>query len=348
MKADDSKMIFRCDGSFETGLGHLARCAVIARNMPEAESKFVISADPLAEHFLSSRKIDFQALPAGTSNPEEARLVAEIAQGSGANGVVLDIKDNSPAYLEVLKRAGLLVVDIEDRSEGRLLADILIDSHLPPDSGQITPGGPAFCGFGPDWVMLDPVYARLRLGRRREKKSEKPGTAFQVVVSCGGSDPAGLTPRVLEVLASRLEKLRITVVLGAGTKEKPLSCGTHPLRVVRGAAGLEKILDNCDLAVVSGGITKWECLCLGLPTVFVPQHEEQAANAGHAAEKGGLLLAHPPREADFTPRLESLIDRLLTDEQARRELSRAGSRLVDGLGLARLRQVMASVRVHSL
>lgn len=340
--------VFRCNGSFETGLGHLARCAVLTRRLPGVANKFIIGSDSLAEDFLRSKKIDFHLLPGIQSERKEASLVAEIAQQLKTQHVVLDKKDNSRAYLEVLKKAGLLVIDIEDRGEGRLLADILIDPHIWPESEEAACEGPSFCGFGPDWVLLDPIYARLRHRRRRDNKIEKPNSAVEVVVSCGGSDPAGLTGRVLEVLAGRAEKLRVTVVQGPGAKERPLSCGPHELRIVRGAAsGLARILYCSDLAVVSGGITMCECMCLGLATVFVPQHEEQAVNAGHFADRGGLLLAPLPQDADFTPRLEESIDKVLTDKTTRRELSRTGAGLVDGLGIARMLLVLESDRIKN-
>ena len=83
-----------------------------------------------------------------------------------------------------------------------------------------------------------------------------------------------------------------------------------------------------------------ECMCLGTPTVFVPQHQEQARNAAHFAEKGGLLLASLPQNEDFTSRLGELIAKVLTDKLTRRKLSRSGAELVDGLGVSRLRQVL--------
>ncbi len=340
-----ASMVFRCNGSFEIGLGHLARCAVLARSLPGVANTFIIDSEPLAENFLRSKKIDFRLLPCTHSERKEASLVAEIAQQLGAQHVVLDKKDNSRAYLEVLEKASLFMIDIEDRGKGRLLADILIDPHLWPESREAACEGPAFCGFGPDWMLLDPIYTRLRHSGRRDKKIEKPNSAVEVVVSCGGSDPAGLTGRVLEVLAGRTEELRITVVQGPGAKERPLSCGSHELRIVRAAGpGLARIFYHSDLAVVSGGITMCECMCLGLPMIFVPQHEEQAVNAGHFADRGGLLLAPLPQDADFTPRLEELIDKVLTDKRTRRELSRAGAELVDGLGIARLLLVLESDR----
>ena len=136
MISDVSRMVFRCDGSFETGLGHLARCAVLAGGLPGVESKFITGSDPVAVDFLRRAEIDYRVVPVTASEREEASLVAEIARKLGARHVVVDKKDNSRAYLEILKQAGLLVIDIEDRGEGRLLADILIDPHIRPESRE--------------------------------------------------------------------------------------------------------------------------------------------------------------------------------------------------------------------
>jgi spore coat polysaccharide biosynthesis predicted glycosyltransferase SpsG len=330
------KMILRCSGSFELGLGHLSRCSAIARNLPGIDCTLVINPYPAAEEFIKTGEVDYLLLPESLSEREEAGELVNIACKSGANLVLLDNKDHSRAYLEVLKQAGLLVVDIEDRGDGRQLADILLDSHVWPEDDDYACEGPSFCGFGPEWVLMDPAYALLRLSRLSVKKSEKTSDVLEIVISCGGSDPAGLSPRVMEVLAGREEFLRITAVMGPGAKETALSCGSHELRLVRGTHSLARILCRSDLAVVSGGITMCECMCLGIPTVFVPQHREQFANARRLADRGGILLAELPDNEGFYSSLEELIDKLLTDRETRTELSGAGSEIVDGQGISRL------------
>ncbi|MBN2289547.1 MAG: hypothetical protein JXQ83_09470 [Candidatus Glassbacteria bacterium] len=340
MKSCLARMVLRCDGSFELGLGHLARCSVLARSLPGVESTFVVRADPVAEDFLQGRGMDFRLLDRQVPEAEEASYLAQTARGLGAGTVVLDKKDNPADYLEVLKQSGLRVVDIEDRGAGRRLADLLVDAHIWPGTAEAACEGPAFCGFGPDWILLDPLYAGLRQGR--VKKQRLPGMT-RVVVSCGGSDPAGLAGRVVEALAGRPEELRVTVVLGPAADRGSLSCGPHRLEVVRGAQSLAGILGAADLAIVSGGITMCECMCLGLPTLFVPQHGEQAVNARHFADRGGLLLAGTPDRPGFMARLEKLTGKLLTDTRTRRELSRTGSRLVDGLGVERLKKALEKI-----
>ncbi|MEA2063370.1 MAG: hypothetical protein U9P14_06715 [Gemmatimonadota bacterium] len=342
-------IVFRCDGSFEGGLGHLARCTMLARELNSTGCAFIIRPDPAAEDFLRVGKVDFHILP-GPYCPEriEAAFVAEIARRAGARIVIVDKKDNGAGFVKALKRAGLFVVDIEDRGDGRNWADILIDPHIRPGSSEEKNyTGSAFCGFGPGWVLLDPVYARLRHRSGNNKPASHQLT--EVTVSCGHSDPARLTSRVAGVLAGHLGKTngkekstRVNLVTGAAARGTLENCPLKNARILEGPDSLARCLQRSGLAIVSGGITMFESMCLGLPVIVVPQHAEQAINAGKFAARGALLAAPLPEQGDFSGQLSELIGRVLAERKLREQLSSAALALVDGHGTSRFLKTLLS------
>ncbi len=77
------RIIFRSDGSFELGLGHLSRCCMLAEHLTHQMSLFVIQPNPLAESYLRKKGMDFRFLPTGSSDEEEAGLLIEQARCAG-------------------------------------------------------------------------------------------------------------------------------------------------------------------------------------------------------------------------------------------------------------------------
>jgi len=336
-------IIFRSDGSFELGLGHLSRCCMLAEHLTRQVSLFAIQPNPLAESYLRKKGMDFRLLPAGISGEEEAGLLTDLARECGARLVVLDRKDTSLDLVGTLKKADLIVADFEDRGAGRAMADILIDQHIWPEDRQPESGEPAFCGFGPEWAILHPFYARFHeLAGKSGNGAGKREAISEIIVACGGTDPSGITSRILKTLDRHREPFRITVVDGAGRRSQSLSCQHHPLRVMRSIPSLARLLYRSDLAFVSGGITMSECLCLGVPTVVLPQHEEQFINAARFASQGALLVTPPPNDLDFRIAIEVVVEGVFGEKGLRESIARTGWSLVDGRGIQRLKKVLSS------
>jgi len=343
------RMVFRCLGNFKLGLGHMARCSVLNEHLASKGSIYSIRPDPVAESYLRERAQSYHLIPQGFSETEEAEYLVRAAREIKAKTIVLDRKDNSREYVEILKKAGFFVLDLEDRGPGRDFADILIDPHISPGSPEAAYTGSAFCGFGPGWCILHPLYTRLhRRAMLSLRKRQEAGPVSEIVISCGGSDPAGLASRVVKALDRRSENFRITVVAGPGARQVDLDCQNHPVRTFHRLDSLARTLCQSDLAFTSGGITMFESLCLGLPTVVVAQHKEQYRNAAKLASQEALLLTPPPEDRDFGIGLEVVLEKLFHDGALRLRLSRKGASLVDGGGLKRLKKALAQTNTEAL
>ena len=84
-----------------------------------------------------------------------------------------------------------------------------------------------------------------------------------------------------------------------------------------------------------------ESLCLGIPTVVVPQHEEQYYNAAKLTSLGALLLTPPPADSTFRVGLEVVLNEVFENAKLRARLSARGWETVDGGGLERFRELLA-------
>ncbi|MBW7995099.1 MAG: hypothetical protein FVQ81_00725 [Candidatus Glassbacteria bacterium] len=331
-------VLFHCAGSRQLGLGHLYRCRMLFDNLAGNGSLLTAGPDPDAAEFLDSSGLPWRQLEERLTGEGLGLELAEIAGNAGTRFVVLDCRDNSREFVMALHQSGLTVIDLEDNGPGRLGADVLIDPHIQPGSHEAAYPGRADCCFGPGWALIDPVYARLHREINTDGAHRTGNSGpLNVTVSLGGSDASGLTARIVELLAKVETGLAIDVVLGPAATADPLpSAGSHRLTVHRGIPGLAGLLTHCGLAFVSGGITMFESLCLGVPTAVVPQHEEQYLNASRLARRGALIVAPPPGDEEAAVGLEVVVRETCADSTLRNTIGAAGFSLVDGLGMEQL------------
>ena len=345
----EGTILFRCDATPQLGLGHLSRCAAIAGSLARGRCQFAVRGGELAERYLRERLLPFEIIDGVHSGAAEGSALAAMAERIGAEVVVLDVRDNDLEVLRTLKESGLVVVDFEDRGPGRREADLLIDSHLQPGTEEATCGGSTRCGFGPAWAVLHQRYTGLHGRIAAPVPETQPGDKpLAVAVALGGTDPAGLTARVFKILERHREPLLIDVVVGPGASLEKISSARHELHVRKAPHSLAPILCRSGLAIVSGGITMFESLCLARPTVVVPQHEEQFRNAARLASRGALLLTPPPADPSFAIALEVVLNEMLQDEELRAGLSCRAWSTVDGRGLERLKLALASLTAGNL
>ena len=113
-------------------------------------------------------------------------------------------------------------------------------------------------------------------------EAQKKRDAQTLLVSFGGTDPAGLTEKFLHGMAHRLPtQYQMKVVLGLGFEDsrrdnlrQRFSRGN--LKWVESPASLLPLMQSVNLFVGSGGVSAFEALsCQALP-VLMAQHEEQA------------------------------------------------------------------------
>ncbi len=260
---------------------------------------------------------------------------------AGVSVVVFDLLTVDPGEVEAVRSAGIKAVILNSSPCPGAEADVIVSSGLSPiDRPAVRRGSAGVCYEGPKYIVLDPSYDHVDpIDIRRSIDT--------VVVSMGGSDPTGLTMRIIGALKQGGIDANLVVVLGPGcTAREQVECSLRGYKgqwsLVSGAATLAPILSRADLAILAGGRTTFEAAFLGVPGIVVPsiQHEERLARA--FAAKGGFLsldkgwrLPDGPFERDLLSSLVALRRRSL-----RKTMSVRLRQLVDGHGRKRVARLI--------
>ncbi|MFQ5789128.1 MAG: cytidylyltransferase domain-containing protein [Acidobacteriota bacterium] len=334
------RILFRVDGGAPIGMGHVYRSLAIADELrsvsPAADIEFLMSAEhPEGVKSVSSSGYSVRVLSDG--RPETA--VEAIRQYS-PNIIVNDIpapvrKD----YLDALARLGAstinLIDSMEDIEKPAEMASVII-ATMHEDQVELKD-----YHHGPEFAILRESFA----GRPKEVRSY----ARQVVLSFGGSDPQGLTLKVLGVLnrfhgpaGQRLVK----AVLGpAFSYKKELDellprLGFEP-EILVNVENMAEILSEADLVFCSGGMTVFEIAALGTPGIVLCQNAREQKRMESFARHGSIVHLGLGTEVNDELLVRTARE-LLGDVKGRRAMSEAGRRLVDARGTERVAKVVMS------
>jgi spore coat polysaccharide biosynthesis predicted glycosyltransferase SpsG len=237
---------------------------------------------------------------------------------------------------------GVLVVDSYRITREKLEATarecklvVMLDQGTPPDGAALVVAvasantgsaphrlaGPAYAALRPDFWDLP----ERRLGERAER--------VLVTTGSGQFDPLGC--ELAEALAVALPASRVTLVRG------PQAAGPAPTGVDELVApeSLAEPLLQSDLAVTAGGQTMLEAAAAGTPCVALPLVENQRRQVATLSELGAVRAVDPVTVTDATAAARGLVE----DFSARRRLSSAAQKAVDGGGALRVASEIAKL-----
>ena len=259
----------------------------------------------------------------------------------GCDLLVVDDYGLDAGFEKALRGWARAIVVIDDLANRPHDCDLLLDMSLGRHATDYAERVPPACRLliGPSYALLRPQFAAGRAAALIRRRQAPP--VGRLLVSLGGTDPHGLTGRVLEgVVASGLA-LSVDVVAGlAETTDRDhlrdkAAAIPRPVRLLAGVEDMAGLMSGADLAVGAGGGSALERCCLGLPTLLIVTAENQTLQANAIAQAGGAgLLGWHER---VTPaKIATAINRLAGDAHGRSAMAEAAAALCDGEGAKRL------------
>lgn len=175
------------------------------------------------------------------------------------------------------------------------------------------------CGLS--YAALRPGFWGLPTRQLRERVE-------RVLVTTGSGKLAETGGEIASAVVRGLPEATVTLVLG------PHALAEAPggVEVLDAPASLLEPLLESDLVVSAAGQSLLEAAASGTPCVGLPLVENQRRQAGQLAGLGGITLVEPPTPGAAAAACVELAG----DVEARRGLSRAAQRAVDGYGALRV------------
>lgn len=322
------RVAFRTEGNHRQGMGDLMGSIALADECAKGadEILFLISGGEEAIAAITERGYSYCAV--ATFEAEQP-----ILRAFRPDVILVNKLKSDPAYLQALKHLAGLVVTIDDDGDGARHADLRVNVLYP------VPG-----------AVTDPRYIALRSEFQEVHQREKTiaRDVRELFITQGGSDTYGFTPVILRSLERMGIRPRCTVVLGPAFQHERelaqvLKESTLDLTVVRNTRNMAGLIGAADVAVTAGGLTMFELLCAGVPSLVVCAERFEIETARRLEEAGAAVNLGFGGDLE-EERLAKAVDALAGDAPRRAQLSRRGKDLVDGQGCTR---IMELIREHA-
>ncbi len=342
-------LVIRCDASGRIGLGHFARCRAIALEAARKRAVLFATCDDPSNPLLQEQEI--AVIRKGSGEPEEEFLAGVLREHPGAT-LLTDMRyPYAAAFIEELSDRCAGIVLMDTICPGIAAADRVVypAAHLDHRllDGLLSSECRARVLEGPEYVVIRPEVLDLSQGRppgETAGREEKP----RLAVTTGGGDPAGvmvhLLPWIAEYVGERPVQADLLVGEAFQDDRYLARLAQDPPGGVQVCRFDPAILAGCDAALSTFGVTVYELLYLGKPTVCVSHSRENAASARVLAERLQGVL-----DAGFFRDLEKeTLFRLLDAAMEKSALGRLpGNERLDGKGAARIAAVLEAVALEA-
>ena len=258
-------IIFRADGSFKMGLGHLVRSLALAGMLTkDFDCQFATTNPPAA--FIS--KISevcgkLIEIPKFENIEDEAKYLAEHYL-TGDEIIVLDGYHFRTEYQRILKNTGCKIVCIDDIHEFHFVADAIINHSGGIQKTRYSAEKETQFNLGLDYVLLRPAFSTAA------KNRQTLNTVPQAFICLGGADPNNDTIDVLQKLEASKSIKSCFVVIGAAYKhrtalEKFIDKSAIEITVLENisAEKMVKTMRLCPIAITSPSTISIEYLTIG-------------------------------------------------------------------------------------
>jgi Spore coat polysaccharide biosynthesis protein, predicted glycosyltransferase len=333
--AEGPTLWIRADATPAMGTGHVMRCLALAQAWRD-QGGAIVFFTATENRRLITRLVQegCEVVPVPRPHPDAAdrELLLQRAAACPPVWLVLDGYHFDASYAEPLRQQGVRLLVIDDTAhQKRYAADVLLNQNFGAQ-------GLTYAGDPQAVLLLGPTYALLR----REILQQRPGERKQMpdyrrlLITLGGSDPRGLTSRVIRAVGeSNLRNSLIYVVIGPANprvddvrrqvKETEQRVVTRNLRFqVNEQADMAEIFATSDLAISAAGSTTWEILHYGIPAVLITAAANQRGIVENLSQAGYVERA--PCDEDLDERgLAELIDRIIANPGATSRNGYAGT-----------------------
>lgn len=321
------RVLAHCNAGGEFGLGHLMRVLAVADEAVARGWRVRIVGDlddaalALAGRLLPAARVErvpLEGVPAA---------LAALTSSWAPSVLHLDSYWLDAAAVP----AGAVVSNVQDAPFGVRRADLVIDPNLGAETRITDPGLGRVHLVGLSAAAIRPQVRT----RARDAGPARPGR--RVLVVLGGTDPHGLTTRVVDALTRLENPPELTVVAPPDQRAhlEGVAAGSTAIRITGFLDDLPAAAVGHDLVVSAAGTSVWDLAHLGVPAAIIAVTENQRAGYLAATAAGiALGLGLPPHD-DLDRQVAGLAS-LLDDPAALAGQAARGRALVDGLGTWRI------------
>lgn len=338
------KFLFRIDVSPSAGTGHLRRCLTLAQELKEQGAGVFfacrLESFDIAKH-IASVAVDWDVYDWSLSPEEDANKVIQSCRKYLIDAVIVDHYRADENYQKVLLKSGIPWLQFDGTASYPFWADWVLNIS-PVASEDLYE---KLVMRKETNLLLGPQYALLRREFSQWRFLSKAGRPVErILLTFGGGDDRGATLFCLDAIKPLVEHAELIVLLSSSNPNREdivkwCRETRANTKIVMDVDETASYMASSDLAITAGGMTVFEMAALGVPLLILQIADNQIPIAKAWQQCGyGINMGHLDQ---LSPKyLQREFMSLMQDRSRCEAMSAAGRSLVDGLGAARVAQVL--------
>lgn len=334
-QVDKMHIFFRVEAAPELGMGHLVRCLALADKLKcptsDIDITFITSGNSAGDRI---RRCGYGSIDL----PLSVNFVEEIKYYEcdlNKSIFITDIPNIPEKYIKALQENGCRVISIDDCSKTVFYSDILINPNLNPTVQHAYSSGTEYYK-GPEYVILKKAFEKYE-GKKKQIK-EKVESLF---LCFGGGDTNNITGKIVNI--SKKIGIDTNVVIGMlyPYKDDLIKSveGHKNIKIKINANNIDGLIDEADLAIISGGTLLYETCAVGTPAIIICQNEDQNTESEFFAQNNAAINLGLYDKLNEKAVLET-VHNLINDHKNRMLLSKNAKHLIDAKGADRIAKLI--------
>jgi spore coat polysaccharide biosynthesis predicted glycosyltransferase SpsG len=316
------------ESSHERGMGHCYRGLHLATALRGKGDDvcLIVNDDERSKELLRQAGFRVEVIPSYSDTPD---WEDEIIRMHHPDWWINDRLATTAQHAQKIVAAGIRLATFDDHGEGAKYARYNFLA-MDPCPGEMKTNAL----YGAEYIILNPEIEKYR---NRINTLNDP---LKVLVTLGGSDTYGLTPKVARSLKYAADVLDIGVAIGPhfhNHAELDVAITGIPpsLRIHRSVPDLIGLMATTDIMICGGGVTLFEAAALGIPALTIA-NEAHEIRVAQWFERNGFGYYTGFRNDYSESRLLTKLAALMSGKKRLRGMSEIGKHLVDLGGLQRI------------
>lgn len=331
MQENKTGVLFKTKGGHKEGMGDVTSSIALAEEFRNQgfDVRFIINDNKSVIDLVSGKHFEYAVA-------SEAEEIKDCLRGKRFDITILNQLNTPEDDVLLFRSRSSMLVTIEDTGIGAQLADLRFNVLYPIDN--------SISDF--KFIPLASVFQDKHHIRKPVKEKVK-----NIVVTQGGSDTYGFTPKIIKALYPVHADIDINVVIGPNFLHNDRlndAVGSSPrtFNVIKGSKDISGLMLEADMAISAGGNTLFELACLGVPAIVICAEFFEVETADRLQKEGFGINLGFGKYVDEKEIYKS-ISLLIHNTEMRVKMSVRGKSLIDGQGAKRVTESVLSKTAYN-
>lgn len=336
----------RADGNETIGTGHIMRCLSIADEIRrQGEAVTFILADKYCLDIIKKNDFDFICLNSVWNDLEqEIDCLCSLIKERNISSILIDSYFVTLNYLNTVRKLAKIAY-IDDLNEFIYPVDLLINYNIYANELDYQR---RYYEVGLDTKFaLGCKYTPLRNEFKNTKKVINKDVKSLLITS-GGTDKYDAIGNIINTVSKSewFGNVDIYAIIGKFNKHKDSLINkwgnTDNIHLLCDVSNMSYFMNKCDIAVTAGGVTTYELLACGIPSVMYILADNQIMISKSVSKQNLIIYAGDIRD-NISSVMKSIIDSLdmlILDYSKRKSISATMQSIVDGSGCERIAHLL--------